>query len=311
MLVSVLQSLFEPLNLILMVAGVIIGIVFGAIPGLSNCTAQALLLPISFAMEPDTAIIFMSSIFVGGVSGGLISAILMGVPGSPANIATCFDGYPMAKNGHASRALGLSIFSSFIATLASVAVAMLVCDPVARIAVKMGPWEFFSLCACAIVLVVSISKGNMFSGLISAGLGMLLGCVGIAPVDAAKRFTFGITSLLGGMPLLSVTLGIFAIASLLHNFAQGDMASPDIDTKSIKGIGFTMKEYLGHAGLVIKSFLIGLGIGFLPGMGAGLSNVVAYAAAKSAPKIRKSSEPAVMRASLPPRSPIMPQWAAP
>lgn len=284
MLITVLHSLFTPMNLALMVGGVIIGIVFGAIPGLSNCTAQALLLPISFAMKADSAIIFMSSIFVGGVSGGLISAILMGVPGSPANIATCFDGYPMAKKGRASRALGLSIFSSFIATLASVFIAMLVCDPVARVAVKMGPWEFFSLCACAIVLVVSISKGNMFSGLISAGLGMLMGCVGIAPVDAAKRFTFGLTSLLGGMPLLSVTLGIFAIASLLHNFAQGDMASPDIDTKNIKGIGFTMKEYFAHTKLVIKSFLIGLGIGFLPGMGAGLSNVVAYAAAKSGSK---------------------------
>lgn len=284
MLLTVIQSLAEPLNFLLMIAGTIIGIVFGAIPGLSNVTAQALLLPLSFAMKADTAIIFMSSIFVGGVSGGLISAILMGVPGSPANIATCFDGHPMAKKGRASRALGISIFSSFIATLASIAVAMLVCEPVARVAVKMGPWEFFSLCACAIVLVVSISKGNMFSGLISAGLGMLLGCVGIAPVDAAKRFTFGITSLLGGMPLLSVTLGIFAIASLLHNFARGDMASPDIDTGNIRGIGFTMKEYWAHAKLVVNSFLIGLGIGFLPGMGAGLSNVVAYAAAKSSSK---------------------------
>ena len=284
MILTVIQSLFTPLNIVLMIGGTIIGIVFGAIPGLSNCTAQALLLPISFAMKPDSAIIFMSSIFVGGVSGGLIASILLGVPGSPANIATCFDGYPMAKNGHASRALGLSVWSSFIATMVSVVIAMLVCTPVARIAVKMGPWEFFSLCVCAIVLVVSISKGNMFSGLISAGLGMFLGCIGIAPVDAAKRFTFGITSLLGGMPLLTVTLGIFAIASLLHNFARGDMDSPEIDTGNIRGIGFTMKEYFAHTKLVVKSFLIGLGIGFLPGMGAGLSNVVAYAAAKSGSK---------------------------
>ena len=284
MLLTVLQALFTPVNIILMIGGTIIGIIFGAIPGLSNCTAQALLLPISFAMKPEAAIIFMSSIFVGGVSGGLISAVLLGVPGSPANIATCFDGYPMARNGHASRALGLSVFSSFIATMLSVVIAMVVCSPVARIAVKMGPWEFFSLCLCAIVLVVSISKGNMFSGLIAAGLGMLLGCVGIAPVDAAKRFTFGITSLMGGMPLLTVTLGLFAISSLLHNFARGDMKSPDIDTKDITGMGFTMKEYFTHAKLIVKSFLIGLGIGFLPGMGAGLSNVVAYAAAKSGSK---------------------------
>ena len=276
--------LFTPVNIVLMVVGVIIGIVFGAIPGLSSTTAIALLLPISFAMPSDSAIIFMASIFVGGVSGGLISAVLLGVPGSPANIATCFDGYPMAQNGHVSRALGISILSSMIATLASVLIAMLLCTPLAHLAVMLGPWEFFSLCTCAIVLVVTISKGNMFSGLISAGLGMLIGCIGIAPVDAAKRFTFGFKNLLSGMPLLAVTLGVFAIVTLVQNFANGKMQSPDIDTGSVKGIGISMKEYFSHIKLIIKSFLIGLGIGFLPGMGAGLSNVVAYAAAKSSSK---------------------------
>ena len=284
MLLTVLEMLFSPTNILFMVGGVIIGIVFGAIPGLSCTTAIALLLPISFAMPPDSAIIFMGAIFVGGTSGGLVSAVLLGVPGSNANIATCFDGYPMAQNGHASKALGIGIFSSMIATLLSVAIAMVCCSPLARLAVMLGPWEFFSLCACAIVLVVTISKGNMFSGLISAGMGMAIGCIGIAPVDAAKRFTFGLANLYSGMPLLAVTLGVFAIVTLLQNFASGKMQSPDIDTGTVKGIGMSFREYFSHGKLILNSFLIGLGIGFLPGMGAGLSNVVAYAAAKSSSK---------------------------
>ncbi len=281
MLATVLSSLFAPMNLLFVVGGVVIGIIFGAIPGLSNVTAIALLLPISFAMKSDSAIIFMGSIFVGGVSGGLVSSILLGVPGSNANIATCFDGYPMAQNGQASKALGIGILSSAISTMLSILIAMVCCAPIARLAVQLGPWEYFSLCTCAIVLVVTISKGNMFSGLISAGLGLAVGCIGIAPVDAAKRFTFGFTSLLGGMPLLAVTLGVFAITTLLQNFARGKMDSPDIDTKTVKGLGISMKEYFSHIKLIVKSFLVGLGIGFLPGMGAGLSNVVSYAMAKS------------------------------
>ncbi len=281
---AVLGELFSPLNLLMIVIGVPIGIIFGAIPGLSNTTAMALFLPVSFSMSPATAIIFMGAIYVGGTSGGLISATLLNVPGSPANIATCFDGYPMAKSGRASRALGIGIFSSFLATIASLAIAMLLTAPLAKFAVLLGPWEYFSLCTAAIVLVVTISKGDVYSGLISACIGIMLAMVGIAPVDGAKRFTFGITTLLGGMPMLTVLLGIFAISILLSEFAENTKVNVELDTKSIKGVGIPLKEYFIHWKLIIKSFLVGLWIGFLPGMGGGLSNIVSYAMAKSSSK---------------------------
>lgn len=284
MFMTVVSSIFAPANLAIILGGVVIGIIFGAIPGLSATTGIALMLPVSFSMNATTGILFLGSIYVGAISGGLISAILIGVPGTPASVATCFDGYPMAKSGHASKALGVGIVSSFIGTIFSVLIAMLFCPVLARVAVKLGPWEIFSLCFCAVVLVVTMSKGNMFNGLLAGFFGMFLSTVGIAPIDGAKRFTFGVPNLLGGINQLGLMLGIFAVATLLRNFAKGDMQSPDIDTKSISGFGISFKEYFSHSLLILKSFLVGLWIGFLPGMGGGLSNLVAYAQAKASSK---------------------------
>ncbi|MBQ6233192.1 MAG: tripartite tricarboxylate transporter permease [Clostridia bacterium] len=284
MFAQVMSNFLVPLNWVLVVAGVIVGMIFGAIPGLSATTCMALMLPLSFTMAPEVGIIFLGSIYVGGVSGSLISAILLGIPGQAASIATCFDGYPMAKKEQASRALGVGILSSFIATVLSVLVAMLFCPTLARWAVKLGPWESFSLCFCAIILVVTLSKGNMFNGLIAGFLGMFLSTVGISPIDGALRFTFGNFNLISGLSLLAVMLGVFAMGNLVRDFAKNDMESPDIDTKSIKGLGLPLREYFSHWLLIIKSWLIGLWIGFLPGMGAGLANIVAYSQAKASSK---------------------------
>ena len=284
MIIEVLQELFSLGNLALVVVGTAIGIIFGAIPGLGANTAITLMLPVSFAMEPNSAIILFGSIYCGGCSGGLISSILIGIPGTNSNLATLYDGYPMAKKGQASKALGIGIFSSMIATFLSVFIAMLVCSPLARIAIKLGPWEYFSLCTASIVLVVTISKGNMFSGLMAGALGMAAGCIGMAPVDAAVRYTFGIVNLRSGVNILALCLGIFAVANLVNQFAQGKMKSPDIDTKGFKGIGISFKEYFSYWKTIITSFVLGLGIGFMPGMGAGLSNVVSYAIAKARSK---------------------------
>ena len=225
----------------------------------------------------------MASIYCGGVSGGLISAILLGIPGTNANLATVYDGYAMAKKGQASKALGVGIFSSLISTFTSVLIARLVCAPLARIAIKLGPWEYFSLCTDAIVLVVTISKVTMFSG----DDGGRPGHGGrysryVAPVDAAIRYTFGITNLRSGVDILAVCLGL--LRSLTLFTCKGDMQSPEIDTKGIKGIGISMKEYFSHGKMIATSYALGLAIGFMPGMGAGLSNVVAYAVAKAKSK---------------------------
>lgn len=284
MLLTVLGNLFQISNPAIITGGVLLGVIFGAVPGLSATTGIALMLPVSFSMNSVTGILFLGAIYVGGISGGLISAILIGVPGTPASVVTCFDGYPMAKNGRASRALGIAILSSFIGTFFSIFIAMIFCPVLARFAVKLGPWEIFSLCFCAIILVVTMSKGNMFNGLMAGFLGMMVSCVGIAPIDGAKRFTFGVSNLLGGVNQIGLMLGFFAVGTLVKNFAKGDTATPEIDTKGITGFGISLKEFFSHSILIIKSFIVGLWIGFLPGLGAGLANLVAYAQAKSSSK---------------------------
>ncbi len=284
MLTTVLVNMFTPSNLLLIIGGVILGVIFGAVPGLSATTGIALMLPVSFTMSDITGILFLGAIYVGGISGGLISAILIGVPGTPSSVATCFDGYPMAKAGKSARALGIGIISSFIGTILSVLVAMIFCPFIAEYAVKMGPWEMFSLCFCAIVLVVTMSKGNMFNGLMAAMLGFIVSSIGIAPIDGAQRFTFGNPNLMGGINQIALMLGFFALATLVKNYAKGDTKSPDIDAGSIKGFGIPLKEYFGHIKLIVKSFFIGLWIGFLPGLGGGLANLVAYAQAKASSK---------------------------
>ena len=284
MFLTVFSALFDPSNVLIIIGGTLLGIVFGAVPGLSATTGIALMLPVSFSMSSVTGILFLGAIYVGGISGGLISAILIGVPGTPASVATCFDGYPMAKNGRASRALGIGIVSSFIGTFLSILVSMIFCPILAHYAVKMGPWEFFSLCFCAIILVVTMSKGNMFNGLIAGLLGIIVSCIGIAPIDGAKRFTFGVVNLFSGVNQIGLMLGVFAVGTLIKNFAKFVTQTPEIDTKGITGFGISIKEYFSHWLLIIKSFFIGLWIGFLPGLGAGLANLVAYAQAKASSK---------------------------
>lgn len=281
---TVIQNLFSPVCLIFMILGCIMGIIFGALPGLSGTVCVTLLLPMTFGMKPELGIALLISIWVGGVSGGFISATLLGIPGTSSCIATCFDAYPLCRQGKARKALMTGIIASFIGTFLSCIIAMILCKYVAKIAMMLGPWEYFSLCLCAVVLVVSLSKGNIFKGLAGAAIGLLLACVGAAPVDAVERFTFGNYNLYGGIDNTGVMLGTFAIFLVVINFAKGEMSLQDKEAGSTEGEGLTLKEFKDNIVNMIRSFLIGLWIGFLPGMGAGLSNLVAYGQAKSASK---------------------------
>lgn len=288
MFLSTLSILFTPTNILFAVVGVAIGIVFGAIPGLSGTTAMALLLPVSFTMDSYTAIIFLGSAYIGAVSGGLISSILLGIPGTTSSVATTYDGYPMTLNGQSVKALGIGIVSSFIGTAGSVLVAMFFCPVIARFALKLGPWELFSLCFCAIILVVTISKGDMWNGLVAALFGVVVSCIGFSPIDGASRFSFGIKGILGGVSTTPLVLGFFALCTIMKNYAKQKTVNPPVGEYNLKGFGITVKELCQNAILIIKSFFIGLWIGFLPGMGSGLSNQVAYASARSASKTPES-----------------------
>ncbi len=280
----ILQQISNPGNLVLLLVGNIIGMIFGAIPGLSGTLAVMLFMPLTYSMDAGTAIVFLISLWVGGCSGAFIGSVLLGIPGSASAVATCFDGYPMSKNGKAGKALAIGMVASFLGTFFSAIAAAFLSETVADVAFMMGPWEYFGLCFVAITMVLAISKGDMFKGLVSASIGLLFASVGFSPIDAQARFTFDNMYLMGGLGMTVVLIGIFGVSSIIIAYGKGFDPLPEVDTKSIKGIGITFKEICENGVNIVRSWVIGLVIGFLPGMGAGLSNLVAYSMAKNASK---------------------------
>lgn len=280
----ILSQFIIPQNLILMIAGTFVGIIFGAIPGLSGTMAVMLFMPLTYTMDSGTAIIFLLSLWIGGCSGAFIGSVLLGIPGSASAVATCWDGHPMAQKGQASKALAIGMTASFTGTFFSAIFAGFLAEKVADFAFAMGPWEYTALCLVAMTMVLAISKGNMFKGLAATAIGLILASVGYSPIDAELRFTFGNMYLLGGLGMIVVLTGIFAVAHILVTFGKGFEPNPKVDGKGLRGFGLTLKDFQEEAVNIIRSFLIGLGIGFLPGMGSGLSNLVAYSSAKNASK---------------------------
>ncbi len=277
-------NLFNPLSILIIFICTIVGIIFGAIPGLSGGLAVSLLLPLTFGMDSALSFTMLIAVWVGGISGGFISATLIGIPGAPASIATCYDAYPMSQKGETVRALGIGILASFMGTFLSCIVATLLSPYIADLAIKLGPWEYFSLCFAAITLVAALSKGSIFKGMLSAFIGLLLCTVGVAPIDGAYRYTFGNIYLGGGLDMVALMLGVFAVKQVISDFAKGQQDLPDVNVGKIRGFGVKLTDFTQNIGVIIKSFFVGLWIGFLPGMGSGLSNMVAYAQAKSGSK---------------------------
>ncbi|MGN0268058.1 MAG: tripartite tricarboxylate transporter permease [Lachnospiraceae bacterium] len=280
----ILSQFIVPVNIILMIAGTFVGILFGAIPGLSGTMAVMLFMPLTYTMEPGTAVIFLLSLWIGGCSGAFIGSVLLGIPGSASAVSTCWDGHPMAKKGQASKALAIGMCASFTGTFFSALVAGLLAETVADFAFAMGAWEYTALCLVAMTMVLAISKGNMFKGLASTCIGLLFASVGFSPIDAELRFTFGNMYLMSGLGMIVVLTGIFAVSHILVTFGKGFSPAPEVDGKGLKGFGLSLLDIKNEFVNIIRSFLIGLGIGFLPGMGSGLSNLVAYSSAKNASK---------------------------
>lgn len=275
----------------LILLGTIVGIIFGSIPGLTATMAVALCIPLTFGMDVIAALSLLIGLYVGGVSGGLLSAILINIPGTPSSVATCFDGSPMAKKGEAGKALGVGIVFSFWGGLLSVFALMFLAPPLSQIALKFGPFEYFAIAVFSLTLIASLSGKSMAKGLLASLIGMTMAFVGTAPIDGNQRFTFGINDLSSGFDLLPVLIGLFAVTEVMKE-AEGcwlkgkvfDAAKHKIQVGKIKGFGFTLAEAVGQKINFIRSFVIGLVIGILPGIGGGTSNLLAYAVAKSQSK---------------------------
>ena len=282
---SAFISVCHPTSLLLMVAGVAIGIVFGSIPGLSASMAVALMLPLTFSMEASLGMNTLVAVYIGGISGGLISAILLNMPGTASSIATTFDGYPMAQKGEAMRALGIGIVFSFLGSLFSFFILSFFAPMLADVALKFTPVENFGICFFALTMVAILSSGKMVKGLLAGMLGLVFTFVGMAPIDGTPRYTFGIQELMAGFNQLSTLIGIFAVADILISAeSMNEKGVQTIPVTKVKGFGFSMKEFVGWLPGALRAAVIGTGIGILPGIGGSTSGMLAYVTAKNMSK---------------------------
>ena len=282
---SALISVCHPTSLLFMVAGVAIGIVFGSIPGLSASMAVALMLPLTFSMEASLGMNTLVAVYIGGISGGLISAILLNMPGTASSIATTFDGYPMAQRGEAMRALGIGIVFSFLGSLFSFFVLSFFAPMLADVALKFTPVENFGICFFALTMVAILSSGKMVKGLLAGMLGLIFAMVGMAPIDGTPRFTFGSSELMAGFNQLSTLIGIFAVADILKSAeSMNAKGIQTIPVTKVKGFGFSMKEFVSWLPGALRAAVIGTGIGILPGIGGSTSGMLAYVTAKNMSK---------------------------
>lgn len=272
----------EPFAFFWMALGVVVGIVFGAIPGLSATMAIAIFLPVTYGLSSVEGMACLIGLFVGGISGGLISAILLNIPGTPSSVATCFDGRPMALKGQADKALGAAIVFSFFGTLFGIAALVFIAPMLASVAIKFGPHEYFAITFFSISLVITLASDSLLKGLMTGLLGMAFAMVGLDQIEASARFTFDIRSVRSGFNVLTVLIGLYAITEVLTNCEDaGDTADAEVQSVTMRGWGIGLKEALGQGVNFLRSSVIGLVIGILPGIGGGTSNIVAYTVAKN------------------------------
>lgn len=263
--------------------GTAAGVLVGAIPGLGGGMLMALVLPLTFAMQPAAALLLLIGIHTGSVSGGLISATLLKMPGSPSSIMSTFDGYPMALRGEPERALSLGIGASLVGGLFAGVVLVLLAPPLSYWALKIGPWELAALILMALVLVAAIAQGSMWKGLFAATLGVIAALPGLAASDGQLRYTFDNPDMATGFRLLPVLLGIFVISQL---FAETDKAIGKATLIRLNA-SFSFPKlavWRAQGGNLVRSSVIGTFVGILPGVGASISAMVAYGIARTVSK---------------------------
>ena len=266
------------------VVGVIFGILAGAMPGLSPSTAVALLVPFSYTMSPGLALILLTSIYIATNYGGSITAVLINTPGTPAAAVTAFDGYPLTQQGKAGKGLGTALVASTIGGAVGVAILILFAVPLARIALKFSPADYFALALFGLATVASMGMGNILKALIAILFGLLIKTVGIDSISGFSRFTFGSDVLYDGFTLIPALIGLFAVSVVFEKVERWTGLSRTLDKIDNKLPSF--KEFMEIKGTIIRSSIIGTIIGIFPGAGATIASFISYDIAK-----RSSKEP--------------------
>jgi putative tricarboxylic transport membrane protein len=269
----------DPVNLLFALLGALLGTAVGVLPGLGPAATIALLLPISLKIgSPVTAIILMSGVFYGAMYGGSTTSILLKIPGEAASVVTCIDGYQMARQGRAGPALGIAAIGSFVAGTVGVIGLTAMAPPLAEMALKFGPPEYFALTVLGLLLATYLTGGSPLKGLIMAVLGLLLGCVGLDPLSGAVRFDFGVPDLQANIDFVTIAMGLFGVGEILINLERSDAGS--ILATSIKNLWPSAVDLARSGWAMVRGSVLGFAIGILPGGGAVLASLVSYATEK-------------------------------
>ncbi|MCE5282253.1 MAG: tripartite tricarboxylate transporter permease [Deltaproteobacteria bacterium] len=271
--------LYHPLNWLLLVLGVIWGILFGCIPGLTGIVGVALLIPFTFTLDPIEGLLMLGAVYCGSTFGGSISAILFNTPGAPEAACTTLDGYPMARQGHAGKAIGYALGASAIGGLFGTIVLILMAPPLAEVALDFGPSAYFALAVLGITAIASIGTKSVFKSLLSGMLGLGLATVGMDPLTSTARFNFGSSMLLTGISFIPAIIGLFALAEVLKR--SGETRKGQIlDTGGkVRTELPTLKEIWSLKIALLRSSIIGTIIGVLPGVGATTASFIGYSEA--------------------------------
>ncbi|MCM1148549.1 MAG: tripartite tricarboxylate transporter permease [Butyricicoccus sp.] len=285
-LITAFQIAFTPTTFLLIFAGTVVGVIFGAMPGVSASMAVALALPFAYPMNGVVAIAFLCSVYCASITGGGITAILFKIPGTPSSAPTTFDGYPMAQRGEAGKALGYSLVASAVGGLIAAFAMAIVSAPLAAVALKFGPGELFGVSMLGLSVLTCLDNGNVVKTLISGLLGLFLATIGMDPQNGVARFTWGSSTLLSGVEMIPVMIGLFAVTEVLkqtNKRAKGggnDMESTGTFKTNIPKIG----EFLKVKWVMLRSSILGTVVGILPGAGATIASFLSYTVEKKISK---------------------------
>jgi len=272
----------SPYLLLLVFVGTASGMTIGAMPGLSATLGLALLVPFTFAMEPTPGLVLLGSFYMGAIYGGSFTAILVNTPGTPSSIATAFDGYPMTKQGRSEEAIVAATMASLLGGLIGVVALIFLAPPLADFSLRFGPQEYFWVAVFGLTIIATLSSESLLKGIMGGVIGLLIATIGIAPVGGDVRFTFGTPLLQGGVPLIPALIGLFTIPEVVRLIARRNREEAEM-TKEVRSKGHLwglIRKVLSDPVNVIRSSVIGVVVGILPGAGGSVANLVAYNEAK-------------------------------
>lgn len=274
-------SVITPSFILYVGLGAVLGLLVGALPGLSAVTGVALVVSISYTWGTNSALAMIMGVYVMACFAGAVTAILMNIPGAPAAVATALDGYPMARGGKAKKAIMTAVIYSFLGSVFGIVALIFIARPMSRIALKFTAFDYFLLSVFGLCMVSSIASKNFVKGFICTLIGVVFSCVGIDPIVGTPRFTFGNANLILGIPTIPALIGLFGLSEILDQLTI-DVRDAEIQSMGSDRIDF--KEILSHWFIGIKGAVIGTVVGILPGAGAPVASLISYGNAKDTSK---------------------------